>query len=77
MEGGSTLTQQLARTLFLKPEQTLKRKVQEAYLAGRLEQSWARTSVLELYLNRTFFGAQAYGLDAAAAPLFRQAGAAS
>src|SRR5581483_7402253 len=64
-EGGSTLTQQLARTLFLKREQSLKRKVQEAYLAWRLEQSLSKDDILELYLNRTYFGAGAYGLDAA------------
>lgn len=66
VEGGSTLSQQLARTLFLKPDHTLKRKVQEAILAARLEEMLGKDQVLELYLNRTFFGAQAYGLDAAA-----------
>jgi penicillin-binding protein 1A len=66
VEGGSTLSQQLARTLFLKPDHTLKRKAQEAVLAARLEEMLGKDQVLELYLNRTFFGAQAYGLDAAA-----------
>jgi penicillin-binding protein 1A len=69
-EGASTLSQQLARTLFLKREQSLKRKVQEAYLAWRLEQSLGKDQVLELYLNRTYFGAGAYGLDAAAKTYF-------
>ncbi|MBS0409100.1 MAG: PBP1A family penicillin-binding protein [Proteobacteria bacterium] len=69
-EGASTLTQQLARTLFLKPEHTLKRKVQEAVLAGRLEDMLGKDQVLELYLNRTFFGAGAYGLDAASQTYF-------
>ena len=69
-EGGSTLTQQLARTLFLKPQHTLKRKIQEAVLASRLEAMLGKDQVLELYLNRTFFGAGAYGLDAAARTYF-------
>jgi penicillin-binding protein 1A len=69
-EGASTLSQQLARTLFLKRERSLKRKVQEAYLAWRLEQSLGKDQVLELYLNRTYFGDGAYGLDAAAKTYF-------
>jgi len=69
-EGASTLTQQLARGLFLKRDQSLKRKVQEAYLAWRLEQSLSKDQILELYLNRTYFGAGAYGLDAAAETYF-------
>ncbi|HEX7758085.1 MAG TPA: PBP1A family penicillin-binding protein, partial [Caulobacteraceae bacterium] len=69
-EGASTLTQQLARTLFLKTEHTLKRKIQEAVLAGRLEDMLGKDQVLELYLNRTFFGAGAYGLDAASQTYF-------
>ncbi|MFI4933464.1 MAG: transglycosylase domain-containing protein [Caulobacterales bacterium] len=69
-EGASTLTQQLARTLFLKREQSLKRKVQEAYLAWELEQSLSKDEILELYLNRTYFGAGAYGLDAASRTYF-------
>jgi len=69
-EGASTLSQQLARTLFLKPEHSLKRKVQEAFLASRLEDMLGKDEVLELYLNRTFFGAAAYGLDAAARTYF-------
>ncbi|HVN00509.1 MAG TPA: PBP1A family penicillin-binding protein [Caulobacteraceae bacterium] len=70
VEGASTLTQQLARTLFLKREQSLKRKVQEAYLAWELEQGMSKDEVLELYLNRTYFGDGAYGLDAAAQTYF-------
>ena len=71
-EGGSTLTQQLARTLFLKSQHTLKRKIQEAVLAARLEDMLGKDQVLELYLNRTFFGAGAYGLDAAARTYFAE-----
>ncbi|HLY80275.1 MAG TPA: transglycosylase domain-containing protein, partial [Caulobacteraceae bacterium] len=69
-EGASTLTQQLARTLFLKREQSLKRKVQEAYLAWELEQGMSKDEILELYMNRTYFGDGAYGLDAAAQTYF-------
>ena len=69
-EGGSTLSQQLARTLFLNSEHNLKRKVQEAVLASRLEDTLGKDGVLELYLNRSYFGAGAYGLDAAAHAYF-------
>jgi len=69
-QGASTLTQQLARTLFLRRDQSLKRKVQEAYLAWRLEQKLSKDQILELYMNRTYFGAGAYGLDAAAQTYF-------
>ncbi len=70
LEGGSTLSQQLARTLFLTSDHTLKRKVQEAVLASRLEDMLGKDQVLELYLNRTYFGDGAYGLDAAARTYF-------
>ncbi len=69
-EGGSTLSQQLARTLFLNSEHSLKRKVQEAVLASRLEGMLGKDGVLELYLNRAYFGAGAYGLDSAAHSYF-------
>jgi penicillin-binding protein 1A len=70
VEGASTLTQQLARTLFLKRDPSLKRKIQEAWLAWRLEQAMSKDEILELYLNRTYFGAGAYGLDAASRTYF-------
>ncbi len=70
VQGASTLTQQLARTLFLNRDPSLKRKLQEAVLAWRLEQMLSKDDVLELYLNRTYFGAGAYGLDAAARTYF-------
>ncbi|MDR3508301.1 MAG: PBP1A family penicillin-binding protein [Caulobacteraceae bacterium] len=70
VQGGSTLTQQLAKTLFLTPDQTLKRKLQEAVIANRMEQSMTKDEVLELYLNRIFFGDNAYGIDAAAQTYF-------
>jgi penicillin-binding protein 1A len=70
VQGGSTLTQQLARTLFLRQERSLDRKVQEAALAVRLERRLSKDAILELYLNRLFFGAEAYGVDAAARTYF-------
>ena len=70
VQGGSTLTQQLARTLFLTPKQTLQRKLQESVIAYRLEQEMSKDEVLELYLNRIFFGDNAYGIDAASQTYF-------
>ena len=69
-EGGSTLTQQLARNLFLGPEQTVRRKAQEAVLALQLERRVPKDRLLELYLNRTYFGGGAYGVDGAAHAYF-------
>ena len=70
VQGGSTLTQQLAKSLFLRPDQTLKRKVQEAALAIELAKRMSRDQILELYLNRVFFGASAWGVEAAAETYF-------
>jgi penicillin-binding protein 1A len=70
VQGGSTLTQQLAKTLFLTPQQTLHRKLEEAVIAYRLEGEMSKDEVLELYLNRIFFGDNAYGIDAAAQTYF-------
>ncbi len=70
VQGGSTLTQQLARTLFLTPKQTLHRKLEEAVIAYRLEDEMSKDQVLELYLNRIFFGDNAYGIDAASQTYF-------
>ena len=70
VQGGSTLTQQLARTLFLTPKQTIRRKIEESVIAYRLEQEMSKDQVLELYLNRIFFGDNAYGIDAAAQTYF-------
>jgi penicillin-binding protein 1A len=66
VEGGSTLTQQLAKNLFLTPDRTLLRKAQEALLALWLEHHFDKDRLLEIYLNRVYFGAGAYGVDAAA-----------
>ncbi len=65
-QGGSTITQQLAKNLFLTQERTLTRKVQEVALALWLERKFSKTEILELYLNRVYFGAGAYGIGAAA-----------
>ncbi|MEO6394893.1 MAG: transglycosylase domain-containing protein [Devosia sp.] len=68
--GASTLTQQLAKNLFLTPAQTLERKVQEALLAVNLERTYTKDEILELYLNRVFFGNNATGIEAAAQTYF-------
>src|SRR3954453_18230748 len=65
-QGGSTLTQQLAKNLFLTQERTASRKIQEAILALWLERKFTKDQILELYLNRVYFGAGAYGVEAAA-----------
>lgn len=70
VQGGSTLTQQLAKSLFLTPDQTLKRKVQEAVVARRLARMLTKDELLELYLNRTYFGANTFGIDAASRTYF-------
>ena len=70
VQGGSSLAQQLAKTLFLRPDQTAKRKVQEAALAIELERRMSKDQLLELYLNRVFFGASAYGIEAASETYF-------
>jgi penicillin-binding protein 1A len=69
-QGGSTLTQQLAKNLFLTQDRTLSRKVQEAILAVWLEQKFSKNQILELYLNRVYFGSGAYGVEAAAQRYF-------
>ena len=70
IEGGSTLTQQLARNLFLTPDQNMKRKIQEIMLAVWLEAKFSKKEILALYLNRVYFGAGAYGIEAAAQRYF-------
>src|SRR5437016_5788880 len=69
-QGGSTITQQLAKNLFLTQERTLTRKLQEAVLALWLEHKYSKAEILELYLNRVYFGAGAYGVEAAAQRYF-------
>lgn len=70
VQGGSTITQQLAKNLFLKPERTFERKVQELILAVWLEARLSKKQILELYLNRVYLGNGAYGVDAAARRYF-------
>ena len=69
-EGGSTITQQLSKVLFLKPERTLERKVKEALVALQLEKKYTKNEILELYLNQIYFGSGAYGVEAAALTYF-------
>jgi penicillin-binding protein 1A len=64
-QGGSTITQQLAKNLFLTQERTVSRKLQEVVLALWLEHKFSKREILELYLNRVYFGAGAYGIEAA------------
>ena len=70
VQGGSTITQQLAKNLFLTPERTLKRKIQELLLALWLERKFSKDQILSLYLNRVYLGAGTYGVDAAARRYF-------
>lgn len=69
-QGGSTITQQLAKNLFLTPDRTLERKVQEVLLALWLEQKHSKDQILEMYLNRVYFGSGAYGVEAASRRYF-------
>jgi penicillin-binding protein 1A len=69
-QGGSTLTQQLAKNLFLTQERTFQRKLQEVELAFWLERKHSKAEILELYLNRVYFGSGAYGVEAAAQRYF-------
>jgi len=68
--GASTITQQLVKTAFLSPEQTWKRKAQEAWLAIQLERYYTKDEILEFYLNRIYFGHSAYGVQSAADTYF-------
>jgi penicillin-binding protein 1A len=70
VEGGSTITQQLAKNLFLEPERTLMRKLEEVIYAVWLEQRFTKDEILELYLNRVYFGGGTYGVEAAARHYF-------
>jgi membrane peptidoglycan carboxypeptidase len=69
-EGASTITQQLARLCFLNPEKTYTRKLQEAMLAASLETEYSKEQILELYLNKVYFGNGLYGAEAAALGYF-------
>jgi len=72
VQGGSTITQQVAKTLFLTNDRTIRRKVQELLLSIWLEASFSKDQILGLYLNRVYLGAGIYGMDAAARRYFRR-----
>ena len=69
-QGGSTLSQQLAKNIFLKPDRTLRRKVQELLLAFWLEANFSKEQIFTLYINRVYLGSGTYGVDAAARRYF-------
>ena len=70
VQGGSTLTQQLAKNLFLKPDRTLKRKIQEALMALWIEHRFTKDQIITIYLNRVYLGSGTFGVDAAARRYF-------
>jgi penicillin-binding protein 1A len=70
LEGGSTLTQQLAKVLFLTPERSYLRKIKEMTLALKIEQRYTKQEILTLYLNQIYFGSGAYGIESAAQTYF-------
>ncbi|WP_298190872.1 PBP1A family penicillin-binding protein [Novosphingobium sp.] len=73
-QGGSTITQQLARNIFLNNSRTFDRKIREALLAMAIEAKFSKDQVLELYLNKVYFGGGAYGVDSAARKFFGHSG---
>jgi penicillin-binding protein 1A len=70
VQGGSTITQQLAKMLFLKPEKSIIRKVKEAIISIQIEKRYTKDEILGLYLNQTYFGTRAFGIEAAAQTYF-------
>lgn len=72
VQGGSTLTQQLAKNLFLTPDRTFRRKIEEAILAVLLETRYSKDQILSFYLNRVYFGAGVYGIEAASERYFNK-----
>jgi membrane peptidoglycan carboxypeptidase len=71
VSGASTITQQLAKQQFLTPDQTLDRKVKELALAYELGQTYSKDQIMELYLNKSFYGSQSYGIEAASESYYR------
>lgn len=71
-QGGSTITQQFVKLAFLTPERTLKRKLSELILSVELEQHFSKKEILEMYLNKIFYGSQSYGVQAAAKTYFNK-----
>lgn len=72
VQGGSTLTQQLVKNLFLTPERSIGRKIAEALLALRVERYYPKDKILEMYMNQVYWGNQAYGIEKAAQRYFRK-----
>ncbi len=70
VEGGSTITQQLVRNLYISRERTVQRKVKEACLATKLDGAWSKQRILTTYLNQVYYGNHAYGIEAAAQTYF-------
>jgi penicillin-binding protein 1A len=70
VQGGSTITQQLAKMLFLKPEKSIMRKIKEAIISVQIEKKYTKDEILGLYLNQTYFGTRAFGVEAAARAYF-------
>jgi penicillin-binding protein 1A len=72
VEGGSTITQQLVRNLYISRERTVQRKVKEACLATKLDRAWSKQRILTTYLNQVYYGNHAYGIEAAAQTYFSE-----
>lgn len=72
VQGGSTITQQLVKNLFLSPSKSIRRKVQEVILSLWMEKKFTKKQILSIYMNRVYFGAGAYGIDAAAYKYFQK-----
>lgn len=72
VQGGSTITQQLVKNLFLSPSRSIRRKVQEVILAIWMEKKFSKKQILSIYMNRVYFGAGAYGIDAASYKYFQK-----
>ncbi|MCX8029974.1 MAG: penicillin-binding protein 1A [Thermodesulfovibrionales bacterium] len=70
VEGGSTITQQLAKMLFLTPEKSILRKIKEAIISAQIEKKYTKDEILGIYINQVYFGARAYGIEAAAQAYF-------
>jgi len=70
IQGGSTITQQLAKMIFLKPEKTITRKIQEVVISFHIESKYKKDEILGLYLNQAYFGTRAYGIEAASQAYF-------
>ena len=70
VEGGSTITQQVVRNLYISRERTFQRKIKEICLAGKLSEHWSKDRILATWMNQVYFGNHAYGVEAAAQTYF-------